>query len=88
MDKQEKCLLHCDNQSAIHLTKNVTYHSQTKYIQRKFHWLRERVEDTNIALVNIHIDDNGSDMVTKTLPKEKLLVCRMRGGLVDSPIQE
>ena len=25
--KQEKSLLHCDNQSVIHLAKNATYHS-------------------------------------------------------------
>ena len=30
--KQEKFLLHCDNQSVIHLTKNAAYHSRTKHI--------------------------------------------------------
>ena len=30
--KQETFLLHCVNQSAIHLTKNVSYHSRTKHI--------------------------------------------------------
>ena len=33
--KQEKFLLHCDNQSAIHLAKNVVYHSRTKHIPKK-----------------------------------------------------
>ena len=30
--KQETFILHCVNQSAIHLTKNVSYHSRTKHI--------------------------------------------------------
>ena len=30
--KQNLFLLHCDNQSALHLAKNVAYHSQTKHI--------------------------------------------------------
>ena len=34
--KQEKFLLHCDNQSVIHLAKKVAYHSRTKHIQRRY----------------------------------------------------
>ena len=30
--KQENFLLHCDNESVIHLAKNVAYHSRTKHI--------------------------------------------------------
>ena len=47
--KQDKFLLNCDNQSAIHLAKNTVYHSRTKHIQRRSHWLRERVEDGDFA---------------------------------------
>ena len=83
--KQEEFLLHCDNQSAIHLAKNAAYHSRTKHIQRRYHWLRERVEENEFVLAKIHTDENGSDMLTKGLPMEKLVVCRQRTGLVDSP---
>ena len=37
--KQEEFLLHYDNQSCIHLAKNVVYHSQAKHIQRRYHSL-------------------------------------------------
>ena len=30
--EQKELLLHCDSQSAIHLAKNVAYHSRTKHI--------------------------------------------------------
>ena len=32
---QDEYRLYCDSQSAIHLAKNVAYHSRTKHIQRR-----------------------------------------------------
>ena len=61
--KQENFLLHCDNQSAIQLAKKAKYHSWTKHIQRRYHWLREKVDDGEFTLVKIHTNDNGSDML-------------------------
>ena len=37
--RQDELQLHCDNQSAIHLATNAAYHSRTKHIQRRYHWL-------------------------------------------------
>ena len=34
--RQEQFLLHCDNQSVIHLAKNAAYHSRTKHIQHRY----------------------------------------------------
>ena len=73
--KQEKFLLHCDNQSVMHLAKNAIYHSQIRHIQRRHHWSREKVEGEEFTLVKIHTNDNGSDMSTKTLPMYRLGVC-------------
>ena len=47
--------------------------------------LRERVDENDFALARIHIDDNGSDLLTKILSMEKLVACRRKTGLVDSP---
>ena len=38
--KQEKYVLHCDSQSAIHLVKNLAFHSRTKHIDLRYHWIR------------------------------------------------
>ena len=70
--KQREFLLLRDNQSAIHLAKNVAYHSWTKHIQRRYHWLREKVEEGEFTLVKIHTDNNESVMLTKNLPMDKL----------------
>ena len=82
--KQERFLLHCDNQSAIQLAKNVVYHSRTKHIQRRYHWLREKVDDGEFSLVKFHTYNNGSHMLTKTMPMDTLRVCRQSRGLADS----
>ena len=79
--KQEEFLLHCDNQSAIHLAKNIAYHSRTKHIQRRYHWLREKVEE--FTLVKIHTNENGSNMLTKPLPMDRLRICRQKTRLFD-----
>ena len=83
--KQKKILLHCDNQSVIHLAKNAIYQSHTKHTQRRYLWLRERVDENEFVLAKIHTNDNGSDMLTKTLSMEKLIACQRKTGLVDSP---
>jgi hypothetical protein len=35
--------IHCDNTSAINVTKNPVFHSKTKHIPIKYHFLREHV---------------------------------------------
>ena len=51
-------------------------------------WLKEKVEEGDFALLKIHIDDNGLDMLTKVLATNKLSACRNRVGLLDFPISE
>ena len=74
--QQEEFQLYCNNQSAIHLAKNATYHSRTKHIHRRYHWLRERIEEKEFSLVKVHTTKNGLDMFTKVLSAEKLNACR------------
>ena len=76
--RQEEIVLHLDNQNAIHLARNATYHSRTKHIQRMYHWLREGVEEKEFSMMKIHTTENGSDMLTKVLSADKLNVCLQR----------
>ena len=43
--KQENIRLFYDNESAIHLAKNSTFHSKTKHIQLRYHFIRFTLED-------------------------------------------
>ena len=73
--RQDEYRLYCDSQSAIHLAKNAAYHSKTKHIQRRYHWIRERVEEREFVLTKIHTTKNGLDMLTKVLTPDKLQAC-------------
>lgn len=39
--KQEQVVVHCDNQSAIHLSKHQVFHERSKHIDVKLHFVRD-----------------------------------------------
>ena len=73
--------LYSDNQSAIHLAKNSTFHSRTKHIQLKYHFIWLVLEDGELMLEKIHTSQNPADMLTKVVTKEKLRTCSVSIGL-------
>jgi hypothetical protein len=83
--KQERYNLFCDSHSVIHLAKNPSFYSQTKHIDVSYHWIRDVVSFKLVQLEKIHTDKNGSDMMTKILPQEKLLVCCKAAGMSVPP---
>ena len=83
--KQEMYILLCDNQSAIHLSKNSTFHSRSKHIDVRHHWIRDVLDEKLLQLEKVHTDENGSDIMTKSLTKEKHDFCKGKAGLVEPP---
>ncbi|CAA0825692.1 Unknown protein [Striga hermonthica] len=73
--KQERYDIHCDSQSALDLSKNAMYHSRTKHIDVRYHWLRQVVEEQQFKLEKIHTDENPADMMTKVVTGGKLQLC-------------
>ncbi|KAH9679290.1 retrovirus-related pol polyprotein from transposon TNT 1-94-like protein [Citrus sinensis] len=63
---QENITVFCDNQSAIFLAKNQTYHTRTKHIDVKYHYVRDIIESGVVLLRKIDTKDNPSDMLTKS----------------------
>jgi len=73
--EQDKYVLFCDNQSAIHLSKNASFHSRSKHIDVRYHWIRDVLNSKQMQFEKFHTNDNGADMLTKVVTKEKLNVC-------------
>ena len=80
--KQERYALLCDSQSAIHLCQNSSYHSRSKHIDVRYHWIRDVVNLKKLELAKVHTNDNGADMMTKEVTRGKLDVCCQIAGLV------
>nr|GEU38370.1 hypothetical protein [Tanacetum cinerariifolium] len=57
--------IHVDNESAICVVKNLVYHSKTKHIEIRHHFIRDLYEKRFIEMVKIHIDYNVADLLTK-----------------------
>ena len=73
--KHDMGTLYSDSQSAIHLAKNLAFHSKTKHIQLKYHFIRSVLEDGQLKLEKIHTSQNPADMLTKFVTMEKLRFC-------------
>ena len=74
--KDDVPMLHCDSLSAIQLARNPVYHSKTKHVDVKYHFIREMLEDKKIHLVKVHTTENPADLFTKGLPPESFAHCR------------
>jgi len=79
--QEQRYVLFCDSQSVIYLGKNPTFHGRSKHIDVRYHWIRDILDSKLLELEKIHTNDNGSDMLPKTLPKEKFETCRFIYGL-------
>ncbi|GJV04481.1 hypothetical protein Tco_1338050 [Tanacetum coccineum] len=57
--------IYIDNNSAICIVKNPVYHSKTKHIEIRHHFIRDCYEKKLINVDHIHTDDNVADLLTK-----------------------
>jgi hypothetical protein len=61
--------LHCDNTSAISVSKNHVLHSKTKHIPIKYHFFKELVTNKVVQLNYIPSTEQIADIFTKPLAK-------------------
>jgi hypothetical protein len=62
--------LYIDCNSALRLTHNPEFHSKSKHIDVKHHFIREKVEEGKINTMRVNTRDNLADILTKPLPRE------------------
>jgi hypothetical protein len=79
--KQDNSRLYCHSESAIHIAKNSKFHSKTKHIQIKYHFIRSILENGHLKLEKIHTSHNLADMLTKGLTREELNSVSVSVGL-------
>ena len=64
-------VIHCDNTSAINLSKNPIQHSKSKHIDIKHHFLRDHVQKGDIQLIYLDTKYQIADIFTKPLLDER-----------------
>ncbi|GJW35096.1 putative ribonuclease H-like domain-containing protein [Tanacetum coccineum] len=57
--------IYIDNESTICIVKNPVFHSKTKHIEIRHHFIRDAYEKKLIQVLKIHTDDNVADLLTK-----------------------
>ncbi|GKD79538.1 hypothetical protein Tco_1342159 [Tanacetum coccineum] len=69
--------IYIDNESTICIVKNPVYHSKTKHIAIRHHFIRDAYEKKLIQVLKIHTDDNVADLLTKAfdVSRFQFLVC-------------
>jgi len=73
--------INCDSMGAIYLAKNQVYHARTKhidvrFIDVRFHFVREILDEGDNELLKIHIKENPADMLTKVVSGVKFTHCK------------
>ncbi|GKB90644.1 putative ribonuclease H-like domain-containing protein, partial [Tanacetum coccineum] len=57
--------IHIDNESTICIVKNLIFHSKTKNIEIRHHFIKDSNEKKLIQMINIHTDQNVADSLIK-----------------------
>ncbi|GJZ63418.1 hypothetical protein Tco_0619839, partial [Tanacetum coccineum] len=57
--------IYIDNESTIYIVKNPVFHSKTKHIEIRYHFIRDSYEKRLIQVIKIHTDHNVADLFTK-----------------------
>ncbi|GJU34225.1 hypothetical protein Tco_1182579 [Tanacetum coccineum] len=57
--------IHIDNEITICILKNPVFHSKTKHIEIRHHFIRDSYEKKLVQVMKIHTDHNVADLLTK-----------------------
>uniref|UniRef100_A0A6N2K750 Integrase catalytic domain-containing protein n=1 Tax=Salix viminalis TaxID=40686 RepID=A0A6N2K750_SALVM len=71
----------CDNMSSISMAKNPVFHQKTRHINRRFHFIREALQEGKISVKFCSSEDQLADIFTKALPKERFNQLRFKLGV-------
>ncbi|CAH1418815.1 unnamed protein product [Lactuca virosa] len=80
---KEPMEIFCDSESAVALAKEPRDHGRSRHIDRKYHFIRHRIEEGLLMAKRVSSDENPADPLTKGLSRVKHLQHARRIGLKD-----
>ncbi|GJR05010.1 retrovirus-related pol polyprotein from transposon TNT 1-94 [Tanacetum coccineum] len=72
--------IYIDNESTICIVKNPVYHSKTKHVAIRHHFIRDAYEKKLIQVLKIHTDNNVADLLTKAFDVSRESLRRVIDG--------
>nr|GEU85881.1 retrovirus-related Pol polyprotein from transposon TNT 1-94 [Tanacetum cinerariifolium] len=69
--KYNRIPMYCDSKSTIAISCNSVQHSRTKYIDIRYHLIKEHVKKGMVELYFVRTEYQLADLFTKALPKER-----------------
>jgi hypothetical protein len=75
----ERVPLMCDNTSVISVAKNPVFHKKMRHVERRHHFLRDRVEKGDNEMRYIDTERQLADIFSKTLDSSRF--ADLRGGI-------
>jgi hypothetical protein len=67
--------------SAISMAKNPIFHQRTRYINRRYHFIRESLKEGLINMKFCKNEEQVADIFTKALPKDIFRLLRSKLGV-------
>ena len=81
MRNYEAVKIYEDNQGSIDLAKNPEFHKRTKYIDIRYHFVREKVSEGTLVLEYCSTKDMKADLMTKQIPAVQFQYLRKMLGI-------
>ena len=79
----KKVVVKIDNKSAIALTKNPVFHGRSKHIHKRYHFIRECIENEQVDVQHVPGSEQNADILTKALGRIKFKEMRELVGVQD-----
>ncbi|GJR15741.1 putative ribonuclease H-like domain-containing protein [Tanacetum coccineum] len=80
--------IYIDNESSICIVKNPIFHSKTKHIEIRHHFIRDTNEKKLLQMIKIHTDKNVTDLLTKAFDVSQFSVPSDPTNIADKAVYE
>ncbi|CAL2255689.1 unnamed protein product [Prunus armeniaca] len=83
-EQVEATQIFCDNTCAIAITKNLVHHHKAMHINRRFHFIRDALQNGEIDLLYCRTGEQNADIFTKALTRDRFEYLRSKLGVISA----